>query len=290
MNAPDDLEFLQRIDTLLGMRRTSAARQMIAEALAANPDHPELWLQAAWADYIDGEEAAALRGAESVLQQAPDNASARLLRFEILFRRGEAASAERVILDLLRDDPNNPWYFSRYAFLLLQNLDFGKARAIAMAGLELEPEHESCMIVLTICDFIEVGAGVTQATLQSLLAKNPDSIAVLSLVVVALEQAGRNRQAFRLACELVLAQPDDPDAVEMVQALELKTHWSLAPLWPVLRYGWIASAVIWVVATMIFFQLSKVSPELSLGGAAIFGIYVAYSWIWPPLLARRLRQ
>jgi hypothetical protein len=61
------------------------------------------------------------------------------------------------------------------------------------------------------------------------------------------------------------------------------------PLWPVMRFGWTASVVIWLLAVFGLNALRRSDPELAGTVGLVFLGYVAYSWIWPPLLKRLLR-
>jgi len=109
------------------------------------------------------------------------------------------------------------------------------------------------------------------------------------VVAGRLDQRGDRREALSIARELLRSQPDNEGLVDLVRQLKLATHWSLWPLWPVMCFGWAGSVAIWLLAVFGLNALRRSDPEL----AGMLGIvvlaYVAYSWIWPPILKRLLR-
>ena len=77
--------------------------------------------------------------------------------------------------------------------------------------------------------------------------------------------------------------------MDLVKQLRLVTHWSMLPLWPVVRFGWAGSVGIWLIAVIGLSALRRSDPALAgTVGIAVL-VYVAYSWIWPPLLRRLMR-
>jgi tetratricopeptide (TPR) repeat protein len=280
---------MHQVAGLLERRRTSQARALLKPALAAHPDHTGLLLQSAWTDFLEDRNGEALTTVRQVLLAEPKNPSARLLYFELLLEREDNAEAERAIIELLRDYPEHAHYYGRYAQLMLKTLNIRKSHQLALEGLKYDPDNAECLGAQTICDFIERPGSTTSQGLQQLLVRHPQSIRTLLLVVVALDQRGDRREALSIARELLRAQPDDENLVDMVRQLELATHWSMWPLWPVMRFGWTASVAIWLLAVFGLNALRRSDPELAGTLGLVVLAYVAYSWIWPPILKRLLR-
>jgi tetratricopeptide (TPR) repeat protein len=282
-------QVMHQVEVLLERRRTSQARALLKPALAAHPDHTGLLLQSAWTDYLEDRNDEALTTVRQVLLAEPKDQSARLLYFELLLESGDNAEAERVIIELLREYPEHAHYYGRYAQLMLKTLNIGKSHQLALEGLKYDPDNTECLGAQTICDFIERPGGTTSQGLQQLLVRHPQSARTLLLVVVALDQRGDRREALSIARELLRAQPDNESLVDTVKQLKLATHWTMWPLWPVMRFGWTASVVIWLLAVFGLNALRRSDPELAGTVGLVFLGYVAYSWIWPPLLKRLLR-
>jgi tetratricopeptide (TPR) repeat protein len=282
-------QVVQQVEALLERRRTGQARALLKPALATNPQHTGLLLQSAWADYLDDEYDDALATVRQVLVSEPKNDWARLLYFELLLQKGDSAEAERVIIELLRENPEHAHYYGRYAQLMLRTLNVEKSRQLALEGLKYDPDSVECLSAQVVCDFIERPGNSASQALQQLLVRHPQSAQTLLLIVIALQQRGDRTEALSIARELLRAQPDNEELVDLVKQLRLVTHWSMLPLWPVLRFGWAGSVGIWLIAVIGLSAMRRSDPALAgTVGIAVL-VYVAYSWIWPPLLRRLMR-
>jgi tetratricopeptide (TPR) repeat protein len=280
---------MQQVEALLERRRVDQARALLKPALSEHPEHAGLLLQAAWTDYLDDRNDDALGTVQQVLLSDPNDESARLLYFELLLERRDNVDAERVIIELLREYPEHAHYYGRYAQLMLKTLNFDKSRQLALEGLKYDPDSVECLAAQTVCDFIERPGKTTGQGLQQLLVRHPQSVRTLLLVVVSLEQRGQRGEALNIARELLRAQPDNQGIVDIVKQLRLVTHWSMWPLWPVVRFGWSGSVAIWLIAVFGLNALRRYDPALAATiGLAVFA-YVVYSWVWPPILKRLMR-
>ncbi|HET9942507.1 MAG TPA: tetratricopeptide repeat protein, partial [Terriglobia bacterium] len=215
-------ETLRQVELLLDRNRPRDARLLLKTALATDPENVDLLLKSAWTDYLLDEEDSAIATVKRVSTLEPEEPSARLLYFELLLGKNQPVEAERVILELLRDYPEHSHYYGRYAHLMLKTLNLGKARQLADEGLRYDSESDECLAVKTVCDLIERPAGATSQSLQQLLARHPESLRTLLLVIVALEERGDIKAAERLSRELVQANPSNEALVEMAHAFRIK--------------------------------------------------------------------
>ena len=151
-----------------------------------------------------------------------------------------------MIIELLRENPEHAHYYGRYAQLMLRTLNVAKSRQLALEGLKYDPDSVECLSAQVVCDFIERPGNSASQALQQLLVRHPQSAHTLLLIVIALEQRGDRSEALSIARELLRAQPDNEELVDLVKQLRLVTHWSMLPLWPVLRFGWAGSVGIWL--------------------------------------------
>lgn len=288
MNAIVPEDVVKQVDALLQRRRTDLARSLIKPALASYPEHTALLLQSAWADYLDDNNEEAMRTVRQVLLAEPGDESARLLYFELLVEKEENAEAESVIIELLRQYPEEATYYGRYAKLMLRSLNLTKALQLAREGLKYDPDNVDCLAAQATWECIDSPDAANHG-LQQLVVRHPQLIRTLVLVVVALDQRGDVRGAKQVAQELVRAQPDNEHLVDVVRELNVKGHWSMLPMWPVQKWGWGASFGIWILAIVGIRALNKVSPAASGVFAVVVIVYVVYSWVWPPLLNRLLK-
>lgn len=274
------------VEALLERRRIAQAKARLKGALQDHPNHPVLLLQSAWADHLDDDPDGALATVRQVLLQVPENQSARLLLFELQVEKNNLRDAEQVIVELLRDYPEHAPYYARYAELMIRAMQLQKARALCEEGLKYDPHDAGCLGARALCDFIEQPSASTSHSLQQLLVRHPQSTRTLVLILIALEDRGDFRGALRIAQELVRAQPDNAEFVRIASHLKATTHWSMLPLWPILRWGWAASIALWLVGAASVRIVGQSDPVAALMLAIFILVYVIYSWVWPPLLRR----
>ncbi|MES1196766.1 MAG: hypothetical protein ABUL58_07465, partial [Steroidobacter sp.] len=212
------------------------------------------------------------------------------LLFELLLEKKSYSEAEQVIIDLLREYPEHPPYYARYAQLMLKTLVFDKAKALADEGLRLDAYDPGCLRVRALCEFIEAPRGASSESLRQLLLNYPEAINTLILVVIALQDRGQRKEAYKVAQHLVRLQPDNVHLVTLAKSLKTSSHWSLLPLWPMMKYGWNGSIAVWAMLIVISRVVGHFAPQWSGYLMVATLIYVAYSWIWPPLLQRWLAR
>lgn len=273
-------------DALLDRRRIAPARQLLAQALREAPRHPALLFGLARAELLEDRHDAAREVLGQLLAVAPRHVGGRLLLFVAEMESNRLPQAELLILELLRESPQQAEFYAHYARLMLRGLNFDKASQLADEGLRLAPQSDTCLRARALCDLVVQRQPEPGAALNRLLAGDPHDLHTLRLVVIALVQAGRSREAHALARTLLRAQPDDPDLLGLVKALRMDTHWSLIPLRPLQRWGWGGSIALWVIALVGMQLVRRFAPEWSGPASVLLLGYVAYSWIWPPLLRR----
>jgi tetratricopeptide (TPR) repeat protein len=277
-----------RISELLDRRRVAHARSLLSQAFAAHPDEAELLLLGARADLLDDDHHSARRTLEHVISREPDHLGARAMLLSLLAADGELVAAEQLALSMLREHPQSAWLYAVYGRVMLQALQFPKARELAQEALRLDPHEDEALRLLALCDVVERRRGADSAALQRLLAQNPDDRQTLGLVVTALIHDGQSSAALRGARELLRADPNDAHWLAVVKALTVDTHWSLKPLWPLQRFGWGGSIALWLGGIVAVRALAQAdSAAASVLSWVILG-YVLYSWVWPPLLKRWL--
>jgi predicted Zn-dependent protease len=279
-------EALARIDVLLERRRLAQARQLLEQALRQAPDDVELLLRGAWIDHLDDDEESAHRTLRAALAHDPDHAGLRRLLFSVLEELERFEEAEQVVIGLLRDFPEEASFYAAYAQLMLRTLHLDKARELASEGLRRDPDDEDCLFAHALAELIHSPAAAAEGALPELVRHSPDHARTMWLLVVALQQRGQPRAALRVAQALLRSQPTSPQVLQLVRELRIATHWSLVPLWPMTRFGWAGSALLWGGAVLALTLGRRLPAPLGGGIAVLWLTYVVYSWIWPPLLRR----
>lgn len=286
---PDHPDVLaHRASELLDRNRLEMARSVLSDALTQHPTHTGLLYQAARADVLDERYQRAIDTLGRLLAVQPGHADARLLLFHIEMERDDLPQAEAIILDLLREYPQHPIFYACYARAMLRALHFEKAARLADEALHRAPNDDTCLRVKALCDIVEGRRGVDSAAFKRLIAQFPDDYYTLRLVVIALVHANRSREAWKLARDLLRAQPNDAGLLKLVRALHYENHWTMRPLWPMQRWGWAGSAGLWVGMLLVSQILSHQAPQYRGLFSTAWLALVIYSWAWPPLLKRWL--
>jgi tetratricopeptide (TPR) repeat protein len=279
---------LAQAHALIDRRRFALARQRLSGALQAHPEHTELLYLLAFVDYSEKRTSDADRTVSSVLAKAPEHYGARTLRAAIYEDQKRYPEAEATWIDLLRDYPESADCYAGYADLMLRTLHLDKARRLTQEGLRLTPEHRRCLFIACLIQVIQ-GRSLTKEGehLQQLLREHPEKESTLLTLVIALEQRGDGRAALRVSQQLLAMHPGEQRFVELVRTLKRNTHWSMLPLYPMLRWGWGGAAAVTVIG---IFGVRIAGHTLPNGVALIivYGwlAYVIYSWVWPGILKK----
>jgi tetratricopeptide (TPR) repeat protein len=280
-------EVVAQSDLLIERRRLDQARALLASALRAAPEDEELLHRVAIVEYLDDDEDAAAQMVQRLLARTPAHYGGRLLHAEILERRRQFADAETVWLGLLRDFPESADLYASYARLMLATLNLTKARRLAAEAVRLEPENDSALFIMAMCDLIDGRQGERSRYLDALVREHPENTQTALALILALQDRHEMAGALRVARELLRSRPSDEDFVEIVRELEVENHWSMAPLYPMRRWGWAGSAGVWVAA-VVGFQLAQgiMSDTMVTVVVSVWLVYIVYSWTWPAMLKR----
>jgi tetratricopeptide (TPR) repeat protein len=274
---------------LVERRRYAQARLTVAGGLRDFPESIELQYLAAFIDYAEDRQQAAMQGVEALLAQAPQHYGARTLRAHLLEGARQLAEAERVWIDLLREYPQSADCYAGYGELMLKTLNLEKAQRLAQAGLRHSPEHSGCLYLAAMIDLIRNRRGAESEHLQRMLHEHPEQVRSAVALAVALSQRGDDRGALRIAQQLLRHQPDSTHVVTFVRELKARTHWSLLPLYPMRRWGWTGAIVVTLVGITALRLSERTLPPTVSGPLTWLWLgYVIYSWTWPNLLRRWL--
>jgi predicted Zn-dependent protease len=268
-------------------RRLDDARRVLKEGLHHFPQDPDLLFHSAQVDWLADRNDAAEVTARQVLVTSPHHAPARQLLAALLTERGELADAELLLIGLLREYPESADLYGRYSRLMLRTLHLAKAEQLAREGLRYDPDDSQCLLASALCETARSGARPNEG-LAKLLKAHPESLSSVHALVVALVDAGRVDEAHRLAQGALRADPANERLVSLVRELRIQNHWSMKPLWPLQKWGWGASAAMWVIGIVLIRGLSQSAPEVALPVALVWLAYCLYSWVWPPLIRKIL--
>jgi predicted Zn-dependent protease len=268
-------------------RRLDDARRVLKEGLHDFPQDPDLLFHSAQVDWLADHNDAAESTARQVLVTSPHHAPARQLLAALLTEKGELADAELLLIGLLRDYPESADLYGRYSRLMLRTLHLDKAEQLAREGLRYDPDDGQCLLAAALCETARSGARPNEG-LAKLLKAHPESLSSVHALVVALVDGGRIDEAHRLAQGALRADPANDQLVALVRELRIQNHWSMKPLWPLQKWGWGASAVMWLGGVLVIRGLARTAPQIATPVALVWLAYCVYSWVWPPLIRKLL--
>lgn len=286
-SSPDFETMLTEAQALMERRRYGQARNVVAQALRHFPDSSEFQYLGGFIEYATGDYAASTRSIDAVLAHDPQHFGARMLRANLHEEAKEYPSAERLWIELLRDYPENANCYAAYADLMLRTLHVDKARLLAEEGLRHAPEHHGCLFALTLADFINSPGSAQSDSLQKLLHAHPEHVGSSYALLIALADKGRNREALRIAQELLRQQPDSAQLVEMVRALKTQTHWSMIPMYPMQRWGWGGAIAVTAIGMIGLRVAGSALPASVVTPIVLVWLgYCIYTWVWPSILKK----
>ncbi|RFP17652.1 hypothetical protein D0T25_12920 [Duganella sp. BJB488] len=283
-------DYAIQLNGLIERRRYPQARATLSEALQQYPEDSHLLFASAHIDYLTGDKEAARQTLHAILAREPLHYAARSLLINVLEDSEELEQAELLIIELLREYPEEAFQYARYAMLMYRTLHIDKAKELAREALRLDPEDELALTACLIGDIIDGRRGAEAASLANLMRGHPDSQTTARMLVSHLVSRGHYRAAKRIAIELLHLYPHSTEILELVVKLEALSHWSMLPLWPLNRWGWGASAAFYFITLLAMNLIRKDAPTVA--GIATWAIlgYCAYSWLYPPLLTRWLKR
>lgn len=276
-----------QISELLDRNRLTHARRLLDQALPRFPDAPMLIYLAAHTDWRDGRNEDAERHVRRLLELDPHNYMGRVILADLHEQREELAQSEQLYLSLIADFPESADLYGYYAMLMLRTMHVDKAAALAAEALRLDPDNPTGLQVTTLTSIVKGDQQRRDASLTDMIQRYPELQATSGLLVQVLVRDGRYAEAQRVAQQMLGANPQNSDLVDMVIETRRLSHWSMWPMRPFVRYGWGASVALWFVAVIAIRTLPY--PADGIFGFA-FILFVIYSWVWPFILKRLIKR
>jgi tetratricopeptide (TPR) repeat protein len=267
--------------------RFDQARDAIRRGMQQEPTHEGLRYLQALLLYREDEDEEALDAVEHLLQDAPEHHAARLLRARALRDLGRLAESERQLLELLGESPEDAELLAQYAMTLLRAGQFPKAQALVREAVRLAPEGHFVLLVAALCDMAHGRKVADSRAFDELVHNEPEAQATLDMLAYALYREHKLGPARELAEALVRLAPNDRDTVRLAAAIRYENHWSMRPLYPMMRWGWNASIGLYAAVFVLLRLARGTLPPAWLAALTFTWVgYCLYSWIWPPLFKR----
>lgn len=288
---PDIAQDLQLLQELAARNRTGQMRAILQRLMPQYPDHHEVLYFAAQVDWLEDKDEDALVTVSRLVEHHPGSYSGRMLLFRILDGLNRRSEAETVILEMLREYPEDALLYGHYSILMLESMCVDKAGELAARAIAIDPDDETALTASVMHELLVAPGEPAKRRLAELVSRYPEAATTALMVIVVLSEQGQDKEALRIAQEVLRQSPDSREVVNLVISLKTATHWSMVPLRPLQKWGWGASIAIWFVMVMLLRNVEGTPIEpYALPVVMAFLAYVVYSWVWPPILKRWIRR
>lgn len=287
---PDLPDIQARVEKLIELERFDEARRMLGDAFALGPNDPDNHFLSARIAYQIDDYAAAQQGLTEALTARPDDYFSRSLLFKVQLETQQYLQAEQTILELLRENPDDGHLYALFARLMLKTLNLEKAGALIREALRLSPEDDLAQVLNILINIIEGRREGADMQLEQLVRDNPQALHVTWSIATVLQSKHRYTEALNVVRGILRTSPNDQETVDALIELRTYTHWTTIPLRPLLRYGFFGLVVFWMFSAGGLLLLARFAPQpVHISATILFLAFVAYSWVYPPLLRRSLR-
>ena len=274
------------IEHLIDIKRFPQARSEVEKRLQSEPNNTQLLFYSAQIHWMNDENIEGIEVAEVGLSYAPNDEGLRYLLFELLKDESRYQEAELIIIELIKSNPRDDDYLRGYSELMLFTFHLKKAKALILEALRISPDDVSNIHIATLIDIVDGNLEHSEQKIQKLIADDPDNQHILFLLLVQLIEKKKTKEALILAQELLRSDPQNNYLIDIIVDLRSTTHWSAIPLWPINRFGWIASIGLW----FIFVILLKAESHYNISWLSyITWIYLGwciYTWLHNPIYKR----
>lgn len=181
--------------TLLDLKRYADAERTLREWLTHTPDDAQAHAMLAYALYLQGRNAEALREAESAIGSEPNLPGGYHVQSLALLEMGRANSALKAIKEALRIAPENASYHAGLARIYARQKNWRRTLEAAEQGLKCDPEHTLCTNLRGMA-LVNLGQkDEADRTLRKALARDPESALTQANQGWALLHRGDHQQA-----------------------------------------------------------------------------------------------
>jgi tetratricopeptide (TPR) repeat protein len=304
--ADDDLEVtpieigrFARVEQLLAVGQVRRARDIAADAIAADPNDARNFTSMARVLLELREGEAAIEAAAQAIQLEPEWPSAWRVHALTLFSDGRFADAEKSLLEAIRLDPEDGSLFQMYARVLSLCGREAEALDFARRALELDPDDESAhhLLAALLNEVHPSQWKISEELALRAVGLNPDDADAFAVLGVIVLQRGRYSEAeehFRTALEI---EPHNHLALTGLAQVVMAKNWFYKPFLSyqltMMRLGTAAQltviASLWALVSIVnaaFVKSGGASTLVTVGYLAI----CAYTWFALPITRAILRR
>jgi tetratricopeptide (TPR) repeat protein len=287
------------IEHLLAIGQTRRARELAADAIAANPNDASNFASMAGVLLELNENEGATNAAAQAIQLDPEWPSAWRVHALALFASGRFADAEKSLIESIRLDPEDGSLFQIYARMLSSCGRPAEALEHARHALELDPDDEAAhhLFAALLHRVRPSQWKISEEMAMRAVGLNPDdadSFAVLGAIVLTRRRYGEAEGHFRTALEI---EPQNRLAIEGLAQVVMAKNWLYKPFMSyqlmMMRLGMGAQllvvASVWAFVSIVNAAFLPDGPASTLLTAGYLAFCV-YTWFAMPVTRAILRR
>ena len=296
---PIEIGRFARVEHLLAVGQVERARELAAQEIASEPADPRGYLSLARVHLYDDQPELAVEAAAEAVRLAADWEVTWTVHATALFAAGRFAECERSVIEAIRLEPEDSALFQLYAQVLAHCDRPKEALQLAHQALELDPDDDSAhQLFASLLHRVRpsqwmISEEVARRAMM-LNPDDPDSLAVLGVIVLTRRRYEEAEELFRSALEI---DPHNTLALEgLAQVVMAKSWWYR----PFLQYALVMRrlgtggqmlviASLWAIVSIINTAFVKSEP----GSTLLTGTYLAfcvYTWFAEPITRAILRR
>ena len=296
---PIEVGRFARVEHLLSVGQVNRARELAAEAIAANPDDASNFASMARVLLELNENDGAIDAAAQAIQLEPEWPAAWRMHALSLFAAGRFADSEKSLLEAIRLDPEDGSLFQIYARMLSSCGRSREALEHARHALEIDPDDESAHhLFASLLHKVRPSQWkISEELATRAVQLNPDdadSFAILGAIVLTRRRYDEAEGHFRTALEI---EPHNRLALEGLAQVLMARNWLYKPFMSyqlmMMRLGMGAQllvvATVWAFVSIVNAAFLRDGPASTLltGGYLAF---CAYTWFAMPVTRAILRR
>ncbi len=223
------------------------------------------------------------------LEIDPEDTALLALASESCQDRNDLSGAERMILRALEVDPEEPFLLCQYARLVGQALQFDKAEKLIERAAEIDSESPAILPSRYTLAVFQGRNREAAKIARELVGQDPDNPNALLASGLTLAELGHLSEARKQTGNAVALSPETAEGYqEELRDIKVRSHWSLAILAPINRLG---PGAFWFGFIVLFIGLNLAG--LKTAAIVVLAVYLslaAYSWIGPWVVRKILQR
>lgn len=207
-----------------GDKKPDAAQKLVERVIASHPKNIDAWLLKGDLGRLTNDPAAARAAYAKVLEIRPDNVPAHLNLAVVDINERKFGEARKQVAEVRKTYPNHLMALYMQSLIEFREGKYGAARDAAMQVLKIAPDHIPSLMVAGSAEFALGSHVQAQAHLERLLNDMPDNLEARKLLISSLAKTGQVTRAMDLLKPALLQSPADASLMALAGDLYMQSN------------------------------------------------------------------